>query len=142
MTRTEPGLAETEHAGIDRRHFLVAAAVAAVGALGLPRSLRAARDPEERLAGLLDEGASARAVGRAYLRGSPAEAYAQALCDQLARDTAGGRAQLGRTSDAQLRLRLRNRVRRDFAEERVVSVQGWVLSLTEARLCALTSLRT
>ena len=31
-------------------------------------------------------------------------------------------------------------VRRDFAEGRTVEVQGWVLSVTEARQCALYSL--
>jgi hypothetical protein len=33
-------------------------------------------------------------------------------------------------------------VRRDFEEGRSVQVEGWILSRTEAELCALTLLRT
>jgi hypothetical protein len=32
--------------------------------------------------------------------------------------------------------RIRERIRSDFAEQRTVNCDGWVLSLTEARLCA------
>ncbi len=39
-----------------------------------------------------------------------------------------------------IRDRISNRVRKDFAEEAVISVDGWVLSLTEARLYALAAL--
>jgi hypothetical protein len=35
---------------------------------------------------------------------------------------------------------LQRRIRQDFVEEKVVKLQGWILSATEARLCALTAL--
>ena len=35
---------------------------------------------------------------------------------------------------------LQDRIQRDFAEGRTVTVNGWVLSLTEARQCALHSI--
>ena len=36
---------------------------------------------------------------------------------------------------------LKKRVRQDFADETVVTVNGWLLSQTEARLCALVKLQ-
>ena len=43
--------------------------------------------------------------------------------------------------DAQaLKQRISNRVRRDFTEGAVVNAEGWVLSVTEARLYALAAL--
>lgn len=71
--------------------------------------------------------AAARRVGRAYLRRHPAEADVALLRAALAAD-------LGDPE------RLRARVRGDFEREAVVRVQGWVLSRTEARLCALEAL--
>lgn len=35
---------------------------------------------------------------------------------------------------------INDRIRQDFEAEQVVKVQGWVLSITEARLCALSAL--
>ena len=40
-------------------------------------------------------------------------------------------------ANAPLAPQLEERVRRDFAEARMVTVNGWVLSVTEARQCAL-----
>ena len=42
--------------------------------------------------------------------------------------------------DAELEVSIRRRVREDFAQGRVVRLDGWILSSTEARLCALTAL--
>jgi hypothetical protein len=39
-----------------------------------------------------------------------------------------------------MRRRIANRVRRDFAEGAIVDVDGWLLSVTEARVYALISL--
>ena len=66
---------------------------------------------------------SAAAVGEAYLSGHPQEADATLLAGALA---PGGD--------------VRHQVRADFAAGRVVRVDGWLLALTEARLCALAAL--
>ena len=81
--------------------------------------------------------ASAAAVGRAYLLVVPAEADATRLL-QLLRDG------LGRVIDGDdlvaLRRELSAAIRRDFSAERTTSLDGWILSQTEARLCALATL--
>jgi hypothetical protein len=53
---------------------------------------------------------------------------------------AGGHAALVRASVPEMSALLNDRIRQDFASEQVVKVDGWILSITEARLCALTAL--
>ena len=79
--------------------------------------------------------AQVRAIGESYRRMVPAERDAAAL-----RAAIHGRPPIlvrllgvPRVAPAEL-------VRRDFTEGRTVEVQGWVLSVTEARQCALYSL--
>ena len=83
---------------------------------------------------------SAQAIGRAYLQSYPREADALRLEDQIARGIAGGRMLLATTSKPEVSKLLTDRIRQDFATDQVVKVQGWILSVTEARLCALTTL--
>jgi hypothetical protein len=78
------------------------------------RQSRAADQP------LLANRAAARAIGAAYLRAYPGDTLADA------------RAAAG-LPRAQIALR----VRADFAAGRVVMLDGWMLSATEVRLCAL-----
>ena len=73
---------------------------------------------------------SARAVGAAYLRLHLEEADAERLTALLGAD-------LGDDEGAALASRLAARQRADFGAGRTVVVEGWVLSLTEARICAL-----
>jgi hypothetical protein len=47
---------------------------------------------------------------------------------------------LSTAADHELILTLQQQIRQDYIEERVVKLQGWILSVTEARLCALTAL--
>jgi hypothetical protein len=83
---------------------------------------------------------SAQAIGRAYLERYPQEADIRRLEDQIAQGIAGGRTLLAATSKQEMSKLLSDRVRQDFETEHVVKVQGWILSITEARLCALTAL--
>ena len=83
-----------------------------------------------RLAGLFRHPDSARAVGAAYLRQNPDEADAERLAALLGPD-------LGESEGPALASRLAARQRADFTTGRTVVVEGWVLSLTEARICAL-----
>ena len=78
-----------------------------------------------------------RAIGRRYRELVPAERDAAALRAALraGRPLLAGLRGMPRVAPAEL-------VRRDFAEGRTVEVGGWVLSRTEARQCALYSLRS
>jgi hypothetical protein len=83
---------------------------------------------------------SAQAIGRAYLQSYPREADALRLEDQIAQGIAGGRTLLAAIDKPKVSKLLTDRIRQDFATDQVVKVQGWILSVTEARLCALTTL--
>ncbi len=126
------------------RRTCVVAAAAALGAV-LARFSRLSGVAQandglaEDLAQVLrgDRFASAQVVGREYLRYFPAEAN-KAKLNSLIRGGLGAPG-LGRGPSA-TREWLSGRTRKDFEEGRVVEVQGWVLSATEARLCALSAL--
>ncbi|MEW5789882.1 MAG: hypothetical protein ACOY4L_07695 [Pseudomonadota bacterium] len=83
---------------------------------------------------------SARAVGRAYLHAMPTEADADRLAELICMAAPADRATLARASRRELRSLLQARQRQDFAEGRTIEVQGWLLSQTEARLCAIAAL--
>jgi hypothetical protein len=122
--------------------------LAAAGGLALPLALSPLRPwsalvdvapvhRAARLAGLLADPESAAAVGRAYLDSVPGEADSRLLVRRLSASLgARGRP----VDDDELRRQLAWRIDRDFADERVATVQGWVLSVTELRLCALCAL--
>jgi hypothetical protein len=76
-----------------------------------------------------------RVIGAGYRRMVPAEGSAEALYSAIH----GRHPLLARVLGAP-RVVPAELVRRDFAEGRTVEVQGWVLSVTEARQCALYSL--
>lgn len=74
-------------------------------------------------------------IGWAYLRLAPAENEVQLLSNRIFTDI---RWDLLLSGD--VRQVIARRVREDFRKGRVVRLQGWVVSLTEARLCALVTL--
>jgi hypothetical protein len=133
---------------MDRRSFGVRAALA-VGWLGLrPDGVWAqvVADPWQRqarrLSGVLCHRASAERVGRAYLRAHPTEARIEVLVAGLTAGWGEDPAWLGQAGSQadELRARLQAQVRADFAARRTVSVRGWVLALSEARLFGLAAL--
>ena len=131
---------------MDRRSFGVRAALAA-GWLGLwPDAAwaRAAADPRQRqarrLSGILRHRASAERIGRAYLQAHPAEARIEGLVAGLTAGWGEDPPWLGQAGCRELRARLQAQVRADFAARRTVSVRGWVLALSEARLFGLAAL--
>lgn len=129
---------------ITRRRLLLAAGAALPAALVPLRPWRAlvemAPPPSARarLAGVLGNRDSARAVGREYLRIAPA-APAE-LTAAISAQLDGGGTPLERADDGELRGALARCVREDFDGGTVVTIGGWVLARTEARLCALTAL--
>lgn len=130
-----------------KRRFLQA--LASMGAITLarlvwalfPGSERRRLDPPAvRLAGLFVHQDSAVQVGRAYLQTFPGEADAERLVSQLcASDPLKHRTLLDAGSKRCVEL-LALTHRQDFEKGRTVKVDGWILSETEARLCALATL--
>ena len=84
---------------------------------------------------VLDPNASTMMIGRQYLRRVPDEGDPDRLRELIL--SAFGWAPL---FQGDVRILIRERVKRDFAEDRVVRLGQWMLSQTEARLCALTVL--
>jgi len=123
--------------------FAVAAAVAALvqaqapGAVALQGAQQAL---PTRLTALLAHSESAKVIGGEYLRNYPQEANLDLLLGQVASRMAASTGALLSMNDQRLREGVDGLVRADFAADRIVKVRGWVLSATEARLCALAAL--
>jgi hypothetical protein len=113
------------------RRCLVLTFICGIAALScaLPAPGARAEAPLELL--FADPGA-ARRLGRRVLQATPAcRTAAAGLARELA--TAGG-------SVGSLRAELARRVRSDFAHDRVMLVDGWVLARSEALACAALAL--
>jgi hypothetical protein len=110
-----------------RRTLLAAAAAALLVSF---RRGRAEVPLCDRLARLFRHPESARVVGAAYLRLVREEADVEQLAALL-------EAELGEAEGAALERRLAAQQRADFGAGRTVVVEGWILSRTEARVCAL-----
>jgi hypothetical protein len=78
---------------------------------------------------------SARRIGAAYL----AELNSPPTMATLVRGLAPGLRSSCEIDRAEVRRALRERIQADFARGRLVQVDGWFLSETEARLCALAT---
>lgn len=121
--------------------------VAAIGVLQL-LGLRPARDRENldlalRLIRVVPYPlASARAIGSAYLEVVPDEAASGVLRQLVRNAVLLSGTEASRLSDAALAQLFQQRVTMDFESGRIASVDGWVLSRTEARLCALMALES
>lgn len=87
---------------------------------------------------MLSDGEAARAVGRAYLAEYPSEGRQSILAGLQGLTTMAGVAR-GATRRAVLLAELQRAGRRDFAAGNIVEVDGWILSRTEARICALAA---
>jgi hypothetical protein len=83
---------------------------------------------------------SAATVGRAYLAGHPREAEVDHLVGELRAALRRWDCEPDRADLTTLRAAMSRLVNEDFARSRVVRVDGWVLSLSEARLCGLAAL--
>jgi hypothetical protein len=127
---------------IGRRQFLVGAA--GLGALLGVRSAGiwvsgSRRLDGPRLAGLLHHPESARVVGAEYLRVAEGRNTAGGLTAELIAELPAPRNTLRGASDDELRHILAVGARNDFAAGRTIELDGWVMSLTEARLCAIAA---
>ncbi len=131
---------------LTRRKVLIAFAAAAcfIGERIRPVALRPLfRNPEApaaKLANLFAHKESAATIGSAYLRSTPTEAAVPILLARLFRNQPRPGHREVRTDVETRRKTLAQQIRRDFATKQVVTVDGWVLSLTEFRLCGLATL--
>ncbi len=89
---------------------------------------------------ILRDRAAARAVGRRYLERYPEDRDQDVLVAMLLDRLQSAAVSAADNGIASVRRALRLAVGRDFEEQAVVDVDGWRLSVTECRLCALTAL--
>jgi hypothetical protein len=84
---------------------------------------------------------SAARLGRAYLDAHPEYPHCHALLTDIERTLKEQHASAPLTADAeQTASTLQSLLRKEYARGEVVSVAGWVLSRTEARLYALAAM--
>ncbi len=123
-----------------RREFL--RGLSAAGIVGLAPLSWACRGGDTLQAALSEffvDRSAAGIVGRVYLNDSPDERDPEKLVALIAGDSRAAWEALSNDREA-LYGELRRRHRADFALGKVTSLDGWLLSLTEARLCALAGL--
>jgi hypothetical protein len=85
---------------------------------------------------------SAAELGRAYLATAPREGSPTVLVELITAKLPAGSAELRTADDGQIRSLLAQQVKEDFSSGNSVAVDGWIISKTEARLCALATLLT
>jgi hypothetical protein len=118
---------------------------AAAALSGAPADPVALPDPDERARRLLAQlrlGPAAPALGREYLELCPHEAEIDTLLRAVGAEPGAGFQPHVRALESveEIAGRLRQAEADDFAAQRVVELSGWVLSRSEARLCALAAL--
>ncbi len=120
-----------------RRQF-IGIATAGTAALVWPAATRGAVAAQTSLAHphlleVLRNDAGVRALGLRYRERVPDENSSSVLEQKILTQTGAMKA-------TALRARVKEEVQLDFARGRTVMLNGWVLSVTEARQCALFSL--
>jgi hypothetical protein len=93
-----------------------------------------------KLANFFHNKESARAIGLEYLRLAPVEANARQLTYSICSSWEERYDEMAHADAAKIKAILLRQQREDFENGRIVAVQGWILSQTEARLCALATL--
>jgi len=128
---------------LSRRSFLAWAQTCALGALFLPGfrfpplSATGSEGLPQSLAKAFGSHASRLVVGGAYVRLVPEEACVDLLVQYVGGSRLLSDIPLAELKPCQIRAQLTRQIRDDFSGGRLVEVDGWLLSVTEARLCAL-----
>lgn len=132
-----------------RRRFLrFLGALAAAHLLSYPWSWTQRRDVNS-VAGLarkltepLRHRESARRLGLGYLEMLPDDADEARLVDLICSSDRNVRARFAAASPRVVRGMIATRQAEDFRQGRTLVVDGWILSRTELRLCALAAVKT
>lgn len=127
---------------MDRRSFLQLSAIGAV-AITVPL-IHCRANPDNvlgfpgTLSSICDE-KTIRELGQSYIQKYPSENKSSKLQDLLLTGPDGNEISSSADTDT-LATFLDKKIRADFKNTNTVILKGWVLSLTEARQCALYSL--
>ena len=124
-----------------RREFLeFLRAITVVGGLGALNcsSSDVDRASAMKVTGIFEQIQSAAAVGAEYVEAYPLESDPGLLLHELLVRSAPFEPSTASQSEVNRVMREQHRL--DMRERRTVRLQGWLLSLTEARLCALAHL--
>lgn len=130
-----------------RRTFIILAGAGAA-AIAIPIAIRRHRhnslaEPlgQPDFLGHICDDATVREIGAAYCARNRDEGQEDQLVSLLIATAEGdGHADRARVDSTRVLQKLDGAIRDDYAAGRVVTLKGWVLSLTEARQCALYSL--
>lgn len=101
---------------------------------------RAGLSPTDKVGLLFPDAAGTRRIGEAYLAVAPEENDQTLLFQALAPPDQQFDEWWGQVGVAELRRTIRKAAHADFAESRVVDLEGWQLATTECRLAALFTL--
>jgi hypothetical protein len=125
------------------RRFVCLSLGSASGLSLTPRYVQAlapGADPDElaaRLRALLYDREAARRLGHSYVRQVPTEDDPRILARLAVASAEAQQVDAMSLDRASLNQRLDAQVRGDFASGNTIQLDGWVLSRTEGRLCAL-----
>ena len=92
------------------------------------------------LIGLIGKSQSATLIGKEYLAMCPQEYDPNILIGQITRNSNRLYQEYRIGGDKKVHEHLRHQIREDFGNNQKIILHGWVLSRTEARICALTHL--
>ena len=130
-----------KNSGLSRREFIAlgGSALALAGSISCQAARILGNGRLERRLGQIYEyiPQSARAIGHAYLEATPEEGTIDMIVSAIIQSNRAGRHGFDRKSDADILVSLKNQISEDFISDNVIQLNGWVLSRTEARLCAI-----
>jgi hypothetical protein len=92
-------------------------------------------DKPRRLSGICDLN-TLREIGKTYQLQAPAESVVDKLADLLSTDAAGNKISSS-SDDLFIQDLINQKIEHDFETDNTVIVNGWVITVTEARQCAL-----
>ena len=95
---------------------------------------------EAKLTGVFVHKESAVFIGQKFLQNVPNEANITLLVDLIGLRQPDWRSRLARCDKKELQRIIIQQQKLDFEYDRIETIEGWVLSKTEVRLCAIASL--
>jgi hypothetical protein len=127
---------------MQRRKFLHVSAVAttaiAITGISCKRHYPAyynVLDKPAKLSGICDLN-TIRKIGMNYQLQTPVESSLDKLADLLSEDSAGNKISSS-SDDLFIQNQISQKIKHDFETDNTVIVNGWVITVTEARQCAL-----